>query len=121
MQLQTMDDRRRGKKVWQYLLQVDRFLELLMGCVHVEYGQPGRGSEITTMRHRNGLLQDRNIHSVDVPVLEHEEEESHEDRNMPAREEDGSVKVQFSPVATERVQMSMWTNDRLKFTEKMGT
>ena len=69
MQLQTVDGRWRGKKVRQYLRQVDRFLELLMGCVHVEYGQPGRGSEITTMRHRNGLLQDRNIFIVDGAVM----------------------------------------------------
>jgi hypothetical protein len=67
MQLQTIHGRWRDKKVRQYLLQVDCFLVLLMGCEHVECGQPGRGSEITTMRHRNGLLQDRNIHSVDVP------------------------------------------------------
>ncbi|KAF1934760.1 hypothetical protein EJ02DRAFT_439666 [Clathrospora elynae] len=53
-------------------------------------------------------------------VLEHEEDESREDRNMPAKNEDGSIKVEFFPVATERVQMSMWTNDRLKFAEKMG-
>ena len=52
-------------------------------------------------------------------VLEHEEDESREDRNMPAKNEDKSIKVEFFPVATERLQMSMWTNDRLKFAEKM--
>ncbi|KAH6643244.1 hypothetical protein C7974DRAFT_431476 [Boeremia exigua] len=45
MQLQTADGRWRGKKVRQYLLQ------------------------ITTMRHRNGLLQDRNIFIVDGAVM----------------------------------------------------
>jgi hypothetical protein len=43
-------------------------------------------------------------------VLEHDQEDSREDRNMPARKEDGSIKVEFSPVATERVQLIMWTN-----------
>lgn len=36
-----------------------------------------------------------------------------------ATNEDGSIKVEFSHVATERVQMSMWTNDRLNSAEKM--
>jgi hypothetical protein len=53
-------------------------------------------------------------------VLEHEEGESREDRNMLAKNEDGSIKIEFFPVATERVQMSMWTNNRLKFAEKIG-
>jgi hypothetical protein len=55
-QLQTSDSRWRGKKARQYLRQVDRFLELLLYSVHVMSGQPSRGSEITTLRHRNGLL-----------------------------------------------------------------
>jgi hypothetical protein len=58
MQLQTEDGWWRSRKVQQYLRQVDCFLELLIGCVHVECGQPGRGLEITTMWHCNGLLQD---------------------------------------------------------------
>jgi hypothetical protein len=37
--------------------------------VHVTSGQPGRGSEITTIRHRNGLLQDRNIFVVNGAVI----------------------------------------------------
>jgi hypothetical protein len=48
---------------------VDRFLTLLMVCVHITLGQPGRGLEITTMRHCNGLLQDRNIFVVDRQVI----------------------------------------------------
>jgi hypothetical protein len=55
--------------VQQYLRQVDCFLELLMGCVHVEYGQLGQGLEIMTMRHCNRLLQDRNIFIVDSAVM----------------------------------------------------
>jgi hypothetical protein len=55
--------------VQQYLQQVDCFLELLIGCVHVECRQLGRGLEITTMRHRNRLLQDRNIFIMDSAVM----------------------------------------------------
>jgi superfamily II DNA helicase RecQ len=69
MRLQTLDGRWRGKRVGQYLRQVDRFLELLLFCVHVTSGQPGRGSEITTIRHRNGLLQDRNVFVVDGRIM----------------------------------------------------
>jgi hypothetical protein len=55
--------------VQQYLQQVDYFLELLIGCVHVECRQPGRGPEITTMQHCNRLLQDHNIFIVDGAVM----------------------------------------------------
>jgi hypothetical protein len=40
-----------------------------MVCVHMTLGQLGRGLEITTMRHRNRLLQDRNIFVVDRQVM----------------------------------------------------
>ncbi|CAO2655088.1 Nn.00g101520.m01.CDS01, partial [Neocucurbitaria sp. VM-36] len=69
MQLQSRDGTWKGKNVRRYLLQVERFLELLLGCVHITSGQPGRGSEITTIRHRNGLLQDRNIFVVDGQIM----------------------------------------------------
>jgi superfamily II DNA helicase RecQ len=67
--LRSSDGKWKTKQVKRYLRQVDRFLELLMVCVHVTSGQPGRGSEITTMRHRNGLLQDRNIFVMDGQVM----------------------------------------------------
>jgi hypothetical protein len=41
-QLQTPDGRWRGRKVRQYLLRVDCFLELLLMSVHIMSGQPGR-------------------------------------------------------------------------------
>jgi hypothetical protein len=69
MQLQTADGRWRGRSVRQYLRWVDRFRELLVGCVHIEQGQPGRGSEILTIRHRIGLLQDRNIFIANGAVM----------------------------------------------------
>lgn len=46
--------------VQKYLREVDRFPELLLFCIHITGGQPARGSEITTIRFRNGFLQDRN-------------------------------------------------------------
>lgn len=49
--------------------QVNRFLALLHVCAHVTSGQPGRGPEISTMRHHNGLLQDRNIFIMDGKVM----------------------------------------------------
>jgi len=65
--LQRQDRQWNVKTVRQYLWQVDRFLEMLLCSVHITSGQPGRGSEITTMRHRNGTLQDRNIFVADSP------------------------------------------------------
>jgi hypothetical protein len=53
-------------------------------------------------------------------ILKHGEDESREDRNMPAKNEVGSTKVEVFSVATKKVQMSIRTNDRLKFAEKMG-
>jgi hypothetical protein len=67
--LQSSNSRWKVKQVKQYLRCVDRFLTLLLVCVHMTSGQPGRGSEITTMRHRNGLLQDRNIFVMDGQVM----------------------------------------------------
>ena len=39
MRLQTLDGWWRSNKVREYLRQVDRFLALLLGCVHIESGQ----------------------------------------------------------------------------------
>jgi superfamily II DNA helicase RecQ len=67
--LQRRDRQWDTKAVRRYLGQVDRFLEMLLCSVHVTSGQPGRGSEITTMRHRNGTLQDRNIFVADGQIM----------------------------------------------------
>jgi hypothetical protein len=67
--LQRRDRQWNVKAVRQYLWQVDRFLEMLLCSVHITSGQPGRGSEITTMRHRNGTLQDRNIFVADGQIM----------------------------------------------------
>jgi hypothetical protein len=47
--LQSSDGKEVVKQVKRYLRCVDRFLTLLMLCVHMTSGQPGRGSEIMTM------------------------------------------------------------------------
>lgn len=52
----------------EYLRQMDRFLELLLGYVHIKSRQLARESEIVTIRHRNGLLQDRNIFVIDGAI-----------------------------------------------------
>jgi superfamily II DNA helicase RecQ len=65
----------RGKKMWKgkewskpevrkYLRKVDRFKELLLFCIHVAGGQPARGTEITSIRFRNGFQQDRNVFAI---------------------------------------------------------
>jgi hypothetical protein len=69
MQLQTSDSWWRSKKVREYLRELDRVKELMLGCVHIEQGQLAQGSEILTMRHRNGLLQDRNIFIIAATIV----------------------------------------------------
>jgi hypothetical protein len=51
-------------EVQKYLRKVDRFRELLLFCVHVTGGQPARGTEITSIRFRNGFQQDRNVFAI---------------------------------------------------------
>jgi hypothetical protein len=69
MQLQTSDGRWRSKKVREYLRELDRVKELMLGCVHIEQGQPARGLEILMMRHRNGLLQDCNVFIIAATIV----------------------------------------------------
>ena len=49
------------RRVRKYLRRVDHFRELLLLCVHWTGGQPARGTEITSIRFRNGYMQDRNV------------------------------------------------------------
>lgn len=58
-----------GRPVRKYLQAVDRFRELLLFCVHITGGQPGRGTEITAIRSKNGFLQDRNIFIIRGQVV----------------------------------------------------
>lgn len=69
LRLKRADGQWSVKAVRRYMRQMDRFLALLLCSVHVTSGQPGRGSEITTIRHRNGMLQDRNIFVVDGQIM----------------------------------------------------
>jgi hypothetical protein len=47
--------------VRRYLRKIDRFRKLLLFCIHLTGGQPARGTKMTTLRFKNGYLQDRNI------------------------------------------------------------
>jgi hypothetical protein len=73
---QTKEGRklRTGKKwnrrrVKEYLRVVDRFQRLLLFCAHGTGGQPKRGSEVLSMRFRNGCLQDRNSFVLDGMMM----------------------------------------------------
>ncbi|KAH0352647.1 hypothetical protein KCU83_g3356, partial [Aureobasidium melanogenum] len=69
-------DHRNGRKLrsrtghWQlrhirrWLRYVDEFRELLLLCVHITAGQPARGTEITSLRFKNGFMQDRNVYII---------------------------------------------------------
>jgi hypothetical protein len=59
----------RLRRIKQYLIQVDRFLSLLLAAIHITSGQPSRGTEITSIRHANGLVQDRNIYVINGQVI----------------------------------------------------
>ena len=58
-----------SRRAFEYLRKVDQFLKLLMFGVHVTSGQPARGPEITSLRFKNGYLQDRNVFVVDGIVM----------------------------------------------------
>jgi hypothetical protein len=57
------------QEVQKHLRRVDRFLELLCLAVHITGGQPARGSELLSVRWRNGALQDRNLYVIDGEVV----------------------------------------------------
>jgi superfamily II DNA helicase RecQ len=69
LRLKRADGQWSVRAVRRYMRQMDCFLELLLCSVHVTSGQPGRGTEITTIRHRNGILQDRNIFVADGQIM----------------------------------------------------
>jgi hypothetical protein len=53
----------------EYLREVDKFRKLLLFCVHVTGGQPARGSEILSLRYKNGCVRDRNVFLLDGCVM----------------------------------------------------
>ena len=56
-----------GRQQWRrdrvigYLERKKRFLELLMAAMHLTGGQPGRGSEIGSIKFRNSMMSSRNL------------------------------------------------------------
>lgn len=52
-----------------YLRAVDRFRELLLLGVHFTSRQPARRTEITSIRFRNGFLQERNVFIIHGQVV----------------------------------------------------
>ncbi|KAF9729764.1 hypothetical protein PMIN01_12628 [Paraphaeosphaeria minitans] len=56
-------------RVKLYLRSVKRFKELELANLHIDEGMPGRGTEITSMRFRNGALQDRNLFVMDGQIM----------------------------------------------------
>ena len=65
----TSDRIWRVPQVRKYLKRIDAFLELLLFLMHTTGGQPARGTEIMSIRHRNGQLQDRNVFVMAGQVL----------------------------------------------------
>ena len=57
------------RRAREYLRRVDQLRKLLLFCVHTSGGQPARGSEILSLRFKNGYLRDRNIFILDGYVM----------------------------------------------------
>ncbi len=55
--------------VREYMREVDKFRKLLLFCVHVSGGQPARGTEILSLRFKNGSYRDRNVFIMDGSVM----------------------------------------------------
>jgi hypothetical protein len=53
----------------EYLREVDKFRKLLLFCVHVTGSQPARGSEILSLRYKNGCVRDWNVFLLDGCVM----------------------------------------------------
>ncbi|KAG6019369.1 hypothetical protein E4U40_007082 [Claviceps sp. LM458 group G5] len=53
----------------EYLRHVDKFRKLLLFCVHVTGGQPARGTEILSLRFKNGCVRSRNVFLLDGYVM----------------------------------------------------
>lgn len=52
------------RHIRRWLRYVDEFRELLLLCVHITAGQPARGTEITSVRFKNGFMQARNVYII---------------------------------------------------------
>ncbi|THZ70556.1 hypothetical protein D6C84_10425 [Aureobasidium pullulans] len=58
-----------SRLVADHLRRVDKFRELFLFYVHVLSGQPARGTEITSLRFRNGVANHRNVFVLDGRVM----------------------------------------------------
>jgi len=67
--LRSSDGTWNVRQVKRYLRRIEHFLGLQLAGIQITSGQPGRGTEVTTMRHRNGVLQDRNMFVADGQVM----------------------------------------------------
>jgi superfamily II DNA helicase RecQ len=59
----------RPRLIRRHLRRIERCLALLLFCIHTTGGQPARGTEVLTIRFRNGSLQDRNVFIIDGQVV----------------------------------------------------
>ena len=57
------------KEVAEYTSKAETFLEQLLVLIHLTGRQPARGTELTTIRHRNVLQNLRNIYIEDGQVI----------------------------------------------------
>lgn len=63
------NDQWQSRLVADYLRKVDKFRKLFLFCVHVSSGQPARGTEVTSLRFRNGVANHRNVFVTDGRVM----------------------------------------------------
>ncbi|KAG6019016.1 hypothetical protein E4U19_007669 [Claviceps sp. Clav32 group G5] len=63
------DGKRHPTLAAKYLRQVNKFRKLLLFCVHVTGGQPARGTEILSLRFKNGCVRSRNVFLLDGYVM----------------------------------------------------
>jgi hypothetical protein len=55
--------------VREYMREVDKFRKLLLFCVHITGSQPARGTEILSLRFKNGSYRDRNVFIMDGSIM----------------------------------------------------
>lgn len=65
----SRDSQQQSRLVADYLRRVDKFRELFLFYVYVLSGQPVRGTEITSLRFRNGVANYRNVFVLDGRVI----------------------------------------------------
>ena len=69
LQLKRANRQQSVKVVYQYIRQVNYFLELLLCSMYVILGQPSCRSKITTIQYYNSILQDHNIFVTNRQII----------------------------------------------------